>query len=259
MISNHWIALRKESWSRLETLVQQVDRGLGVGQAVRDISCAGDPEALAAFAWFVLQLGHGDRRVVEPSETVADEDRRGVVGVVEDRRCAVCSAGGAAALAHMGFVDVFDEVYATSAGAMNASYFLAHQPDSGIRVYFEHCTTRAFFNPLRFWKVIDVDYLFERVVTTEKPLNVSRVLSGRPRLFVAVSTGTNERSHAAQVPGVKPSTAVFLACVQTAGSALRQKFCNNPQSAVCSEESGNESVGCRPSSKPGYICVMTSC
>ncbi len=27
MISNHWIALRKESWSRLETLVQQVEAG----------------------------------------------------------------------------------------------------------------------------------------------------------------------------------------------------------------------------------------
>lgn len=106
---------------------------------------------------------------------------------------AVCSAGGAAALAHLGFVDVFDEVYATSAGAMNASYFLARQPDSGMRVYFEHCTTRAFFNPLRFWKVIDIDYLLERVVTTDKPLNVARVLSGRPRLFVAVGDrGTGE-------------------------------------------------------------------
>ncbi len=35
----------------------------------------------------------------------------------------VTSGGGAVALGHLGFTDLFDEVYATSAGAMNAAYF----------------------------------------------------------------------------------------------------------------------------------------
>jgi predicted patatin/cPLA2 family phospholipase len=99
---------------------------------------------------------------------------------------AVCSAGGAYALAKLGFTDLFDEVYGTSAGAMNASYFLSDQPKLGISVYFENCTTRSFLNPLRIWKVIDVDYLFEQVVSREKRLDVDRVLSSRSRLFVAV-------------------------------------------------------------------------
>ena len=99
---------------------------------------------------------------------------------------AVCSAGGAAALAFLGLTDVFDEVYATSAGVMNASYFVSHQPASGIRVYFDHCTTRAFFNPLRFWKVIDVDHLFRDIVTKDKPLRVDRLLASHTKLFVAV-------------------------------------------------------------------------
>lgn len=53
---------------------------------------------------------------------------------------AVCSAGGAYVLAELGFSDVFDEVYATSAGVMNASYFLSNQQLLGISVYFENCT-----------------------------------------------------------------------------------------------------------------------
>ncbi len=98
----------------------------------------------------------------------------------------VCSAGGVAALAYLGLSDLFDEIYATSAGVMNASYFLSHQPATGISVYFDNCTTRLFLNPLRFWKVIDVDYLFDRVVTVEKPLDVGRLLSSRTKLLVAV-------------------------------------------------------------------------
>jgi len=99
---------------------------------------------------------------------------------------AVCSAGGAYALAQLGFTDLFDEVYATSAGAMNASYFLSGQPQLGISIYFENCTTRDFLNPLRVWKMIDIDYLFEQVISKEKKLDVDRILSSRSKLFVAV-------------------------------------------------------------------------
>lgn len=104
----------------------------------------------------------------------------------------VCSAGGVAALAHLGLSDFFDEVYATSAGVMNASYFLSRQPGTGLSVYFDNCATQLFINPLRFWKVIDIDYLFDRVVTVEKPLDVGRIVSSRTKFFVALidkSTG----------------------------------------------------------------------
>lgn len=99
---------------------------------------------------------------------------------------AVCSAGGAYALAELGFAEVFDEVYATSAGVMNASYFLSEQPLLGIRVYFENCTNARFVNKWRLWKIIDVDYIFDQVVPVEKPLNVQKVLGSRSHLYVAV-------------------------------------------------------------------------
>jgi predicted patatin/cPLA2 family phospholipase len=97
----------------------------------------------------------------------------------------VLSAGGAVVLAQLGFSDVFDEIYATSAAVMNASYFMSNQPLLGISVYFDNCTTRRFVNPFRFWKVIDVDYIFDHVAVHEKPLNVSRLAGSPSRLYVA--------------------------------------------------------------------------
>src|SRR5687767_15404331 len=51
----------------------------------------------------------------------------------------VCSAAGAVVLAQLGLSDVFDEVHATSAAVMNASYFFTNQPLLGISVYFDNC------------------------------------------------------------------------------------------------------------------------
>jgi predicted patatin/cPLA2 family phospholipase len=99
---------------------------------------------------------------------------------------AVSSAGGAVVLAQLGLSDVFDEVYATSAAVMNASYFITNQPLLGISVYFDHCTTRAFVDLRRFWKVIDVDYIFDHVAVHEKPLDTAKLLAARSRLYVAV-------------------------------------------------------------------------
>jgi len=104
----------------------------------------------------------------------------------------VYSAGGAVALAHLGFTELFDEVYATSAGVMNASYFLSDQPLVGITVYYESCTSRLFMNPLRVWKILDIDYLFDQVITNDKWLDIEKVVSSRSKFFVALidkSTG----------------------------------------------------------------------
>ena len=105
----------------------------------------------------------------------------------------VYSAGGAVALAQMGFSEVFDEVYATSAGVMNASYFLSNQPMVGITVYYDSCTSAMFMNPLRVWKVLDIDYLFDQVITVDKPLDVEKVLASRTTFFVsAIDRKTGE-------------------------------------------------------------------
>ena len=126
---------------------------------------------------------------------------------------AVCSAGGALALAHLGFTDLFDEVYATSAGVMNASYFLSNQPELGISVYFDNCTTRHFMNPLRIWKMIDIDYLFDQVVSKDKRLDVNKILSSRTKLFVAV---IDKRTGAGTVIDTKATHTPLLSVLKAA-------------------------------------------
>lgn len=99
---------------------------------------------------------------------------------------AVCSGGGAVALSQLGFTELFDDVYATSAAVMNASYFLSDQAALGITVYYESLVTGRFMNPLRFWRILDVDYVVDSIVAVQKPLKVDRVLASRTRFFVSL-------------------------------------------------------------------------
>jgi predicted patatin/cPLA2 family phospholipase len=97
----------------------------------------------------------------------------------------VTSGGGAVALAHMGMTDAFDEVFATSAGVMTGAYLLSRQPLLGITVYYDCLASLRFVNPLRLWRILDVDYVFDRVLTVEKPLDVERIRAAGSRFFVS--------------------------------------------------------------------------
>jgi predicted patatin/cPLA2 family phospholipase len=102
------------------------------------------------------------------------------------------SAGGALALAHLELSGLFDDVYATSAGVMNAAYYLSRQEDVGISIYFDDLATKDFYNPWRFWKVLDVDYVMDDVVKKRKRLDLDRLRRSPSRLHVALldrSTG----------------------------------------------------------------------
>jgi predicted patatin/cPLA2 family phospholipase len=104
----------------------------------------------------------------------------------------VCSAGGVVALEHLGLTDLFDHVYGTSAGVMNASYFLAGQARLGIRVYYEDMNRREIVNPWRVWNILDLDRLFEQSILGDKRLRLDAVLASRSKLFIAallVETG----------------------------------------------------------------------
>lgn len=97
----------------------------------------------------------------------------------------VCSAGGVVALEDLRMTDVFDHVYGTSAGVMNASYFVAGQARLGIRIYYEDMNRREIVNPWRLWKILDLDRLFERAILGNKRLDVGALLASRSRLFIA--------------------------------------------------------------------------
>lgn len=106
----------------------------------------------------------------------------------------VLSAGALLALDVLGYRGVFDEVYATSAGAVNAAYFLSGQGRQGITVYFDDICNRRFINPLRVWKIVDVEFVYDQVVTCVKPLDEHAVRTQPAELFFSVTdveTGEN--------------------------------------------------------------------
>jgi predicted patatin/cPLA2 family phospholipase len=98
----------------------------------------------------------------------------------------VCSAGALAALAHLGLSHLFDEIYATSAGAMNASYFLSGQASVGIRVYYEDMVRGRVINPWRVWKILDLDQVFDRILTGGKALDAEAVRGSPTQLYVSM-------------------------------------------------------------------------
>jgi predicted patatin/cPLA2 family phospholipase len=107
----------------------------------------------------------------------------------------VCTAGGVVALEHLGFTDLFDDVYGTSAGAMNGAYFLAGQAAFGLRIYYEDMVSREVVNPWRFWRILDVERLFQRAVQGDKALDLEAVLASRSRLHVTmIDAGAGART-----------------------------------------------------------------
>src|SRR5215467_1559628 len=119
----------------------------------------------------------------------------------------VISAGSLLALDLLGFREVFDELYATSAGGVNAAYFLSGQGKLGMTIYFDDIANRRFINPWRVFKAVDVDYAYDRVVSLDKPLDDAAVRASRVRFLLSVTdarSGVNElldvRTRAEPVP-----------------------------------------------------------
>lgn len=99
----------------------------------------------------------------------------------------VLSAGSLFAIDAMGFRGCFDEIYATSAGAVNAAYFLSGQGALGITVYFDDICCRRFVNPLRLSKIVDVDYVYDFVIRERKPLDEDAIRRSATPLFLSVT------------------------------------------------------------------------
>jgi predicted patatin/cPLA2 family phospholipase len=106
----------------------------------------------------------------------------------------VVSAGSLLALDLLGFREVFDEIYATSAGGVNAAYFLSGQGKLGMTVYFDDIANRRFINPWRVFKIVDVDYAYDRVVSLHKPLDDAAVRASRVRFLLSVTDARSGRN-----------------------------------------------------------------
>ncbi len=99
----------------------------------------------------------------------------------------VLSAGSLLAIDLLGYRHCFDEIYATSAGGVNAAYFVSGQGKQGIRVYFDYINNRKFFNPFRLTKVVDVGYVYDHIVPHVIPLDETAIRKSNIPLYLSVT------------------------------------------------------------------------
>ncbi|GAB6903637.1 patatin-like phospholipase family protein [Kineosporia succinea] len=99
----------------------------------------------------------------------------------------VYSIGALAELESEGLRDAFSVVVGSSAGAINGAYFLAGQANVGERIYVDDLSHKAFINPARLWKVVDVDYLIDEVVKEHYPLDVVALKSAPAELLTVLT------------------------------------------------------------------------
>jgi predicted patatin/cPLA2 family phospholipase len=108
----------------------------------------------------------------------------------------VVSAGMVSALEALGLTHAFDAVYGSSAGALNAAYFLAGQAAVGTTIYYEDINNLQFINmrrPLVGRPIVNLRFLLDDVALRRKPLDTAKVLSSpSPLAVLATDTTTGE-------------------------------------------------------------------
>jgi predicted patatin/cPLA2 family phospholipase len=110
----------------------------------------------------------------------------------------VISAGMVWALEDLGLADVFDAVYGSSAGAINAAYLLGGRAGLGTTIYYEDINTARFISlPRALWgrPIVNLGFLLDDVARTRKRLPVDRVLSSpAPLTVLATDVETQQAS-----------------------------------------------------------------
>ena len=116
----------------------------------------------------------------------------------------VVSAGMVSALEELGLVEAFDGVYGSSAGAINAAYFLAGQAAFGTSIYAEDINNSRFISIARMFvgrPIVDLGFLIDEVATRRKPLDTAKVIaSPSPLTVMATSVETAARAPLTRFP-----------------------------------------------------------
>ena len=98
----------------------------------------------------------------------------------------VYTAGTLLGLHAMGLWKLFDNVYGTSGGAVNAGHFLSGQGEIKADTYYRYLADRRFINPYRFWKMVDIDFFVDDVLTTFRRLELELIMASATPLWVSV-------------------------------------------------------------------------
>jgi predicted patatin/cPLA2 family phospholipase len=103
----------------------------------------------------------------------------------------VVSGGMLAALEELGLRDCFDAVYGSSAGALNAAYYLTSQASTAISLYYDDLVAREFVDPWRLLRrqpMVALDWVLDVVMETVLPVDWTAVIGSPVPLRVIASS-----------------------------------------------------------------------
>jgi predicted patatin/cPLA2 family phospholipase len=107
----------------------------------------------------------------------------------------VCSGGGMRSSHGAGFLYALatklgmvapDVMVCSSGDGATTLYFCSGQYESIKRIWTELLSTPKFISPLRFWRVMDIDYLVDTVCKNQEPLDTDKLGSSAIRWFVPI-------------------------------------------------------------------------
>ena len=137
------------------------------------------------------------RRLARGGAPPFDDNARLALAIEGGAMRGVVSAGMVCALEELGLTSAFDAVYGSSAGALNAAYFLAGQARRGTSIYYEDINNRSFIDlsrPLRGRPIVDLGYLIDDVARRRKPLDADGLVTRRlPLTVIATDVATAAR------------------------------------------------------------------
>lgn len=141
----------------------------------RDVSLTGhDPGP-------VLEL------VLRRTRAARERDSHRLALVVEGgAMCGIYTAASLLALHALGAARAFDDVYGTSAGAVNAAHFLSGRGEHKVDTYYRCLVDGRFIDFLRPLKAVDIDFFVDEVLTLLRPVECEAVLSSGSRLWIGV-------------------------------------------------------------------------
>ena len=115
--------------------------------------------------------------------------------------CAIVVQGGAMrgvysmaalmALSASSFADNIDHAFGSSAGATNTALMLANQAAMGVSIYIDSISNRRFIDLRRIWRIANIDFLIDKVLMGNKPLDVDAVRRSRCLLHIALTDASS--------------------------------------------------------------------
>ena len=103
------------------------------------------------------------------------------------------SAAALAAMEDAGLNGRFSDIYATSSGALNGAYFIAHQANEGVSIYVDELSKKSFIDMRRVRRIIDIDFLVDDVLTYRVPLDVGAVEASDILLHIGLTSASTGR------------------------------------------------------------------